>query len=392
MRNRPEAAVKFVGGALLAAFALSCLALNTQPARAQAALLLEQPYGVFGTLNPTGHAAIYLAHVCAATPVQLRRCRPDEPGSVISRYKGLDGYDWIAVPLIPYLYSVETQQQVPQRVDQETVNRLRQRYKEAHFSEWDRNLPKGNFFYGGWTELVGTAYDRRTYAFRFDTTPEQDEKLIAKFNTLPNHSHFNLLFNNCADFDRLILKEYFPGKFNRTIFPDAGITTPKRLAYGLVQYAKKHPEMQLAVLEIPQVPGYRRHSHAVHGVAESIITNGYVIPIVILNPYVAGGLLADYLVRGRYHLIPKNPPTAGADHLDALIGPSSALSRPPGTQRAADPSAAPSPVAKQAGMDHAVALPVSGETDGDGHLTQTGAPAEALEQSSPQSIPQSSPE
>jgi len=27
---------------------------------AQAALLMEEPYGIFGTLNPTGHNAIYV--------------------------------------------------------------------------------------------------------------------------------------------------------------------------------------------------------------------------------------------------------------------------------------------------------------------------------------------
>jgi len=46
--------------------------------------------------------------------------------------------------------------------------------------------------------------------------------------------------------------------------------------------------------------------------------NGYVIPIVILNPYVAGGLLADYLVRGRYNLVPKNTPIVDPTHLEAL--------------------------------------------------------------------------
>lgn len=372
-------ATKPTAGKLLAMAAVVILSLTARCVNAQAALLLEQPYGVFGTLNPTGHAAIYLEHICAETPVQLRPCRSDELGSVISRYKGLDRYDWVAIPLIPYLYSVDHQDQVPKQVDQETVNRLREHYKEARLGDWGRDLPKGNFFYGGWTELVGTAYDRRTYAFRFDTTREQDEKLIANFNALPNHSHFNLLFNNCADFDRLILKEYFPGKFNRTVFPDAGITTPKRLAYGLVQYAKKHPEVQLTVLEIPQVPGYRHESRADRGVTESIVTNGYVIPIVILNPYVAGGLLVDYLARGRYHLIPKNPPTIDAEHLEALIDPGHPT--PP-----TDPSAAPaeSVAGPPDAHGHAVGLPVSGEASVAAHLTQTAAPAEESQQPGPQ--------
>jgi len=336
---------------------------------AQAALLLEQPYGVFGTLNPTGHAAIYMEHVCAETPVRLRLCRPDELGAVISRYKGIEGYDWVAIPLIPYLYSVDDPDQAPTRADQTTVNRLREHYRETRFGQWGDHLPKGNFFYDGWVELVGTAYDRRTYAFRFETTREQDEQVIARFNARPNRSHFNILFNNCADFDRLILKVYFPGKFNRTIFPDAGITTPKRLAYGLVQYAKKHPEMRLTVLEIPQVPGYRRKSHADRGVTESILTDGYVIPIVILNPYVAGGLLTDYLLRGRYRFIPKHPTTVDAMHLGALTG---------------GGTSSPQLAAGAAPRAHDVGLPVSGEASVSAHRTQTLTTPETPQQSSPQ--------
>ncbi len=301
-----------------------CLALVSaagSKAFGQAALLMEQPYGVFGTLNPTGHAALYLARACADSPVHLRLCTPGEYGVVISRYKGLNGYDWVAIPLIPYLYSVENLPDVPDRADQETVNRLRNHYRETVLGSFGENLPPGGFFNGGWTELVGTAYDRRTYAFRFNTTLEQDESLIEELNARPNRSHFNILYNNCADFDRFILNHYFPHQFKRSIFPDAGITTPKHITYVLVKYGKHHSEAGLTIVEIPQIPGFRHESRSIHGVAETLVTNGYVIPVVILNPYIAAGIAADYLIRGRYNLIPKNPPTADPANLTALVNP-----------------------------------------------------------------------
>ena len=86
---------------------------------AQAALLMEEPYGFFGALNPTGHTAVYFERICAETPVQLRRCHEGEMGAVIARYQGMSGYDWVAIPLIPYLYSVENASEVPARVDRE---------------------------------------------------------------------------------------------------------------------------------------------------------------------------------------------------------------------------------------------------------------------------------
>src|SRR3981081_2999839 len=99
----------------LIAFAVVVLAMGGLWARADAALLMEEPYAKFGAFNPTGHAAIYLNHVCAESPTRLRPCRVGEPGAVISRYHKIDGYDWLAIPLVPYLYAVERVQDVPPR-------------------------------------------------------------------------------------------------------------------------------------------------------------------------------------------------------------------------------------------------------------------------------------
>ena len=63
--------------------------------------------------------------MCADNPVHLRLCDPGETGIVISRYKGMDNYDWIAIPLIPYLYSVDDASKVPLEVDQAFVDRAR---------------------------------------------------------------------------------------------------------------------------------------------------------------------------------------------------------------------------------------------------------------------------
>ncbi len=69
------------------------------------------------------------------------------------------------------------------------------------------------------------------------------------------------------------------------------------------------------------VPGYRRASHTAKGIDESLLTTPYAIPIVLLNPYVAGGLFVDYLVRGRYHPIPEHPEVLGPDNLSLLTAP-----------------------------------------------------------------------
>ncbi len=308
--------IRNISFAFILLFAFGC-----PRGHAQAALLMEQPYGFFGALNPTGHNAIYFQRICAETPVQLRRCRAGEMGAVIARYEGIDGYDWVAIPLVPYLYAVENPSDVPALVDHNVVVQLRNRYREGYLESLGSKLPPGNLVRGGWTQLLGSAYERRIYAFRFETTPEQDDALIARMNAGPNHTHFNLLFNNCADFARVVLNDYFPHTFRRNIFPDAGMTTPKQITYKLVRYARKHPAVGLTVFEIPQIPGYRHGSHSNKGIDESIVTTVYAVPIAIVNPYLAGGMFVDYLVRGRYRLIPRHPEVLGPDDLSALTEP-----------------------------------------------------------------------
>jgi len=304
---------------LIAIAASSC-----KDSQAQAALLLEEPYGFFGIINPTGHTAIYFERICAETPVRLRRCESGESGAVISRYQGISGYDWVAIPLVPYLYSVDDAAEVPDRADRTVVDRLRSKYHEEHLLILGEGLSRGNLVRGGWTQLIGVAYERRVFALRFDTTPEQDDALIARLNGAKNHSHFQMLYNNCADFARVILSGYFPHTFGRGLFPDAAMTTPKQIAFKLARYASEHPETRLVVFEIQQVPGYRRRSRSNKNIAESLITTGYAVPIAVINPYLAGGLAVDYAVQGRFHPIPKNRQLLTPENLSALTAPSQA--------------------------------------------------------------------
>lgn len=289
---------------------------------------MEEPYGFFGALNPTGHTAIYFARVCAETPVKLRRCEPGEAGSVISRYQGIAGYNWVAMPLVPYLYSVKTGAEVPPRVNRKIVRNLRSRYHEEHLSGLGNEVFAGNLVRGGWTQLVGVAYERRIFAFRFETSEAQDDALIERLNSHDNRSRFNLIYNNCADFARIVLNSYFPRTFRRNFFPDAGMTTPRQITWKLVRYAKTHPQMQLTVFEIPQVPGYRRTSRSNKSVAASLVTTGYAVPLVLMNPYLAGGVFVDYLVRGRYPLIPEHPPVLTPERLSSLTSPAQPTQNP----------------------------------------------------------------
>jgi hypothetical protein len=179
-------------------------------ARASATLLVEEPYGKVGFFTATGHSAVYLSGVCAQTPLILRLCAPGESGIVLSRYDGVGGYDWIAVPLVPYLYAVERPEDVPLFADAKMVAFLRDRYRRKHSRDVAPDLPNGETPGGNWYELVGSSYDRTTYGFEIETSTEQDEALILTLNSSPNSSHFHLLTRNCADFAKDATEEDDP--------------------------------------------------------------------------------------------------------------------------------------------------------------------------------------
>lgn len=266
------------------------------------ALLLEEPYGHFGAMNPTGHAAIYLSDVCAETPVRVRRCDPGETGVVISRYHEVDGYDWIAMPLLPYLYAVNSPDQIPLEVDNKLAMQMRNAYRRKYLRDFvpdgsDHTVPNGD-----WTELVGEAYSRKIYGFALETTPQQDDALIATLNDHRNHSHFNLLFNNCANFSEELLNFYYPHSIHRNFIADVGLMTPKQTAHSMEKYARRHSDLEFTTFVIPQVPGTIHRSTPVHGVIEALLeTKKYSVPLAFLHPAVAGGLIAVYIGDGRFH-------------------------------------------------------------------------------------------
>jgi hypothetical protein len=278
--------------------------LSARLARPDVTLLLEEPYGTFGGMNPTGHTALYLSRICTDSPVSLRRCREGEQGVVISRYHRISGYDWIAIPLLPYFYAVDRPDQVPATVNAEDVSLLRNAWRRTNLKEIAPDAADGSAPEGDWIQLVGAAYDRTIYAFGIQTTQEQDDKFIQKFNSSRNESHFNLLFHNCADFVRQAIDFYYPHAVHRSLIADAGIMTPKQAARSLVSYSKRHRDLQLSSFIIPQVPGTIPRSTAVRGVLESLVkSKRYAVPLIsvaALHPYLGGGLVFAWLEGERF--------------------------------------------------------------------------------------------
>ena len=292
---------------------LAAMLSAVRPASAELTLLVGEPYGSFGTMMPVGHASIYLDRVCADGPLKLRMCHAGEPqGVVIARYHRIGQLDWIATPVLQFLFATDDPREIPAYATPEIINAMREHYRLKYMREI---VPDGTQKFKGtdeWWESAGMAYNRRLFGYQIDTTVEQDEKLVLVMNADSNHRSYELNTANCADFAATIINLYFPGTVHRNHIADFGWMMPKQVARNLAAFGRANPQAHLRIIEIDQVPGSLRRSRPVRGAAEGLLkTKRYLATLLVIQPEVVPAALALYLDQGRWKL------GAGAQLLDA---------------------------------------------------------------------------
>ena len=299
-------------------FALVVSAHGLIPVRANASVtvLVGEPFGNFGTMMPVGHTAIYLDHLCADGPLKLRHCQPGEPqGVVLARYHRIGPYDWIASPVMQFLYATGRAEDVPEYMTPELAWSMREQYR-VHFME--AIIPDGtekDKATDEWWETAGVAYNRRLWGYQVDTTPEQDDAFLRTINAGPNLHLYHLRKTNCANFAADMINLFFPGTVRRgDHIADFGLMTPKQVARCLYTFGTAHPELHLKVIEIPQVPGSLRRSRPARGAAESgLKTKRYLFTLIAIQPEIPVVLTALYLDHGRWQLN-QNAEIVGPSH------------------------------------------------------------------------------
>ena len=111
-----------------------------------------------------------------------------------------------------------------------------------------------------------------------------------------------MFFRNCADFAKDIINFYHPKSIRRNIIADIGLTTPKQVTKSFVRIGKRNPNLRFSTFAIPQIHGEIARSSSVRGVAESfVLSKQYVVPLVIISPWVVAGGVAAYLTEGRFN-------------------------------------------------------------------------------------------
>ena len=298
-------------------------------------VLVGEPFGNFGTMMPQGHTAIYLDHLCADGPLKLRECHAGEPeGVVVARYHRIGTTDWIASPVLEFLYASESPAAVPRYVTPELAWDLRERYRERYMAGLIPDGTEHSKLTDEWWETAGVAFNRRVWGYEVDTTPAQDEAFLRVLNSDPNHHLYRLHKTNCANFAADMVNLYFPGTVRGgDHVADMGLMTPKHVARCVYELGMRSPELHLRVIEVPQIPGTLRRSRPVYGAWEtSIKTKRYLFTLGVIQPEIplVGGIL--YAIHGRWSM-DQHAEIVTPEHFAHLLTPDSEL---PGSVLAAE--------------------------------------------------------
>ena len=287
-------------------FAFLFLCLSCSPAYGDVGVVLNESLDTsLARITGSGHSAVYFSRICPESPIELRLCRADERGSVMSNYTTLgedEPFEWNVVPLSVYLYGVEDPQDRPLFGSRKIKRALEERYRERFLSAYCARRFCRTSNSAEWREMVGATISRSIYVFVVATTVEQDLELIAQLNSESNVNHFNGVTRNCATFVRRVINTYFSNAAKSDYFNDFGLTTPKAIARSFSHYAERHPESNFRVLHFAQLPGtIKRSTECRAGTEQLYHSKKLLVPMLIFADYGVPVVAASYALTGRFN-------------------------------------------------------------------------------------------
>ncbi len=276
--------------------------------KADIAFLLHEAHGVSGEMTGAGHIAIYLSNICAdPPPINLRQCREGEQKGVVvatyPKYGAVKDYEWFAMPLMPYIYGVDSENAVPLYANGEVRTLLSETNRIKYLSKVVPRLPDGTLPIGRWRGSIGQGLNRDLFAFTVKTTPEQDARFVEKYSVAGENNNFNVMYRNCADFTMDIMNSYYPNSTSRDFINDLTMTTPKGVGRSFKKYAASRPDLLFQVKKYPQLDGTIMRSFGLRNFTETAFTSKkYVVTQLLTMPVLLPMFAGTYYLTGYFNV------------------------------------------------------------------------------------------
>lgn len=241
--------------------------------------------GFSGSLLTAGHAGLLLPDVCVADGVTLKMCDASckgPHGVVLTRYGSIsekENFDFLPIPATRFFYGVDKLEDRPLFI----TPQMREAYNEDLFRDYvgqrvsrvEGKLPRGK-----WRNYTASVASRDHYNTFLPVKRAEVEELVKLLNAR-NDSHFNIFFENCANFAKYSLQFLYGREaFTRLDPAHYPFVNPKALAkqaYDLGQrLLKEDPSAAVRMSRVGQVESDEgRSSDPSYPLQSSLMSNWF---------------------------------------------------------------------------------------------------------------------
>ena len=255
---------------------LLVLSLLSPAARADVGLVVETPTGMLGFLSNVGHVSIWISDGCLDSAGHIRYCEGTS-GLVLTSTAYWPSPGAAAIPADLFFLGTEPGP------------------SGRNGAAWSATLgsvyPEVRPAVGA--KYLGRSWLRSLRVLKFQTSPEDDRRVLAEIDATQRQYRYSYSHENCAFYAQSILQRYFGPGFHENRMLELGLDTPRAVERAL----KHHLQEQSIRFETVHFKGDLRHAwrQPSRNICESAIMDPkYAIPLLLYQPYLYGGFAGCY--------------------------------------------------------------------------------------------------
>ncbi len=265
-----------VGRLWLGGILVTVLCLFPTASQADAGLIIETPTGMLGFLSNVGHVSVWISDGCLDSSGRIYFCE-GTAGLVFTSTAYWPNPGAAAIPAD--LFFLGTQPGVLGRDRAAWTNTLGSIYPDVEPAMGAKYL--------------GRSWLRSLRVLKFETSAEDDQRVLAEIDATQRHYQYSYSERNCAFYAQAILQRYLGAEFHGNRVLELGIITPRAVERALRQRLEQR---STPFTEI-RFRGNFRHAwrQPSRNICESAILDPkYAVPLLIYQPYIYAGFLGCY--------------------------------------------------------------------------------------------------
>ncbi len=239
-------------------------------------LIIETPTGLLGFLSNVGHVSVWISDGCLDSSGHIQFCE-GTAGLVLTSTAYWPNPGAAAIPADLFLLGTQ-----PKTVGRDSA-------------AWSATL--GNIYPdvqpAVGAKYLGRAWLRSLRVLKFETSAEEDRRVLAEIDAVQREYRYSYSERNCAFYAQAVLQRYFGPEFHGNRVLELGIMTPRAVERAL----RHHLNKQSIPFTDIHFKGNLRHAwrQPSRNICESAILDPkYAVPLLIYQPYLYASFAGCY--------------------------------------------------------------------------------------------------